>query len=231
MRQNSYLLLLALLSASCTSSFAGYSGLLAPAKKFRVVLEGRSVHRDVKGHLFGYPGNDTVNVSYPLLRFQYGLSDRLRLSGDLFWFRKVEDNEQGDRMLKDFSVVGLSLQGEVWRWRRNMPLDVTAGYWETHTYQYDFIFPNTVRTERMLSLTLARELNRDPANRLYVGGLYTHLRKEGFGYDLNNSSGLASHLDFGVIGGFNARLDQLVLGGEASWTGDYSISGGVGWEF
>jgi len=232
MRQTSYLLLLALLSAFCTSSFAGYAGYLAPAHRFRLVLEGRLVNRDVKGHIFGSPGNDTVSVSYPTLRFQYGLSSRLRLSGDFFWYRKVEDNEQGDRVFKDFSVVGLSLQGEVWRWRKTMPLDVTAGYWEAHTYQYDYSFPNAVRTERILSLTLARELNRDHANRLYAGSLYAHLRKEGFGYDLNNSIGLASHRDLGVVAGFVYRVDQNpVLEGEAFWTGDFALSGGIGWEF
>jgi hypothetical protein len=213
-------------------SFAGYAGYLAPAHKFRILLEGRAVHREVSGQRYGIPGKDTVSVSYPLLRFQYGLSSRFRVSGDGFLFRGIADNDLGGRALESFSLIGLSLQGEVCRIRPDMPLDATMGYWETHIFQYEFNFPNSVRIERMASLTIAREFDRNPANRLYVGGLYSHLRREGFGYDVAYSSGMASRHDFGAVAGLDYRVNRhIVLEGEAFWTGDYTLSGGVGWEF
>jgi len=227
---------LACLMAPLSSrSFAGYAGLIAPAGKFRLVTDLRLAQRDVKGYYGSESRGESFVPLFWVLRFQYGIFSKVRLSGDLMEFDVVyDDKEKRERTRLAYSAVGLNLQGEVWSLRSNMPVEISAGYWAVNgsASGSGSYFPAGSIKDRMLAFTLVREMPKSPANRLYLGPLYSHIRWERYTGDLNWSAGMASHRDLGLVGGVDARLfHHIVLNLEGFWTGDYGGSGTLGWEF
>lgn len=227
--------LVCLVASPCSRSYAGYAGLIAPARKFRLVTDLRLAQRDMRG----YYGSETSRESFVpffwVLRLQYGIFRKVRFSGDLMEFDVVyNDKEKGERTRLAYSAVGLNLQGEIWRLRSNMPVEVSAGYWAVNgsASGSGSYFPAGSIKDRMLAFTLVGEMPKSPANRLYLGPLYSHIRWERYTEDLNSSAGLASHRNIGLVGGVDARLfHHIVLNLEGFWTGDYGGSGSLGWEF
>jgi len=226
--------LICLMASPCSQSFAGYAGLIAPASKFRVAVDLRVAQRDVQGYYMWHPLQRGFTAPFFLLRFKYGISKKVRLSGDLMEFSWVSDDENtGERRRIEYGAVGLSLQGEVWRLRRNLPVELTAGYWAVDgSASGGQTFPSASIRDRMLALTLVSEMPKSPTNRLYAGLLYSHLRWERYTDVIEVTSGLASHRNLGLVGGVDALLfHHIVLNLEGFLTGDYGGSGSLGWEF
>lgn len=227
--------LVCLVASPCSRSFAGYAGLLAPARKFRLVTDLRLAQRDVKGYYGSESRRESFVPLFWVLRFQYGVFRQVRLSGDLMEFGVVyDDKEKRERTRLAYSAVGLNLQGEVWRLRSNMPVEISAGYWAVNgsASGSGSYFPAGSIKDRMLAITLVGEMPRYSANRLYLGPLYSHIRWERYTENLSWSAGMSSHRDLGIIGGGDARLfSHVVLNLEGFWTGDYGGSGSLGWEF
>ena len=226
--------LVCLVASPCSRSFAGYAGLIAPAGEFRLAVDVRGAQRSVEGYYVERSDRDDVGALIVLARFQYGISKRIRLSGDLMEFGRVKDDKDThERSRFEYVAVGLGCQSEVWRLRSNMPVEVSVGYWVVSgNASGGSYFPGATVKDRMLAFTLVGEMPRSPANRLYLGPLYTHLRWERYTEDIHVTSGLASHRDLGLVGGVDARLFRhIVLNLEGFWTGDYGGSGSLGWEF
>jgi hypothetical protein len=217
---------------------AGFASKLADTHRFRLSYAFGTMERSLRGSGGWVPGPFDFEGQYEFIRAGYGITDRLRLSLDAFGYRQgsIRTGDGADHV----AAFGGCLQGKLVTLGRNRAVEASGGYWEAHeSHVYDSGIEEAIFVERAFSLVLRQE----PNNRFggYIGPIYNHFRHEDAGPPINYSGwerlrtitrAWASHRDFGLVGGIETALaNHLRLNAESTYTGDWGLTGEIGWEF
>jgi hypothetical protein len=143
-------------------------------------------------------------------------------------------------MVDHVAAFGGCLQGKLFSLDKERSIEASGGYWELHESLVYFWWNPTEVTEigKAFSLVLRQESARGFAG--YAGPIYNHLHSEHAETVQDEYTRLertvtfswSSHRDIGLVGGLEAKLfKHLIVNAEGTYTGDWGLTGEVGWEF
>ncbi len=192
------------------------------------------MRREFITHDVTYTDSETWDLGFGYIRSSYGITDRLRMSLDVAGYH--QRSGPGD-MISFAGAFGGSLQGALLSFGSGRTLEATGLYWEAHRSQ---VYSDGSEVEMGIARSISfvvRQRNAIFVNG-YAGAHYIHYRYENLspGRFMNrkrySNSSWFSHRDFGVIGGAETKLfHHVTLDVEGTYTGDWGLTGEVGWEF
>ncbi len=209
---------------------AGFASKLADTHKFRLSYAVGLMSRDLRGWFKGQPDDDRFEEPYEFIRAGYGITNRLRMSLDVFGYRQ-RSKSTGD-MVDYVAAFGGSVQGVVAFLGNDKAIEVTGGYWELHeSHIYSRTIEERTAVGRAVSLVIRQDMGKIFG--IYSGPIYNHFRKEETIQDPHNQvNSWSSYNDLGLVGGIEARLiNHLTFNGEGTYTRDWGLTGEVGWQF
>jgi hypothetical protein len=213
---------------------AGFASRLADAHQFRLSYSAGMMRRKMST-LNDFPKRKEIwDLGFGIVRVGYGINKKFGVSIDVAGYR--QRSGIGD-MLALSGTFGGSLQGTIVPLGSGRALDATGTYWEDHhTKVYSNGSEVEIWTVRVFSL-VARQSLKNYYNG-YGGPFYTHFRYENLSSGWYNAksrlanSSWSSQRDLGLVCGMEAKwFGHLTFNAEGTYTGDWGLTGEVGWEF